>query len=96
MRKFRQWFWEWRVSLTLPREIKRALREPINPSDFIEVPRPVKVCEDCGLVDADPSFPLDPTNRVLSHEGGLLLCNDCAILRAKKHQMDQERKDGGA
>lgn len=44
-------------------------------------PDPVGMCEDCG----GPG---------VSWEDGVILCDDCAILRAKRWQMDRERERG--
>jgi hypothetical protein len=43
VKKIRQWLKEWRVTLRImifDRKTYRQLTGPLNPDDFIEVPRP--------------------------------------------------------
>lgn len=39
--RLRYWAYCWYKTLTLPRHIKHALKQPINPDDFVEVQRPM-------------------------------------------------------
>ncbi len=55
---------------------------PARGAETVALPRtPGLVCEDCGEAG-------------VSWEDGVILCDDCAILRAKEWQMKRERTDG--